>query len=86
MSLTNDTILNSLYSTISTLEKLSTKDLLATPNAHFVNEYNKMRKGFVTLNPAMEDAAPPDIQDQIRYVEILAYSQQLHGLVVDAMR
>ncbi len=86
MSLTNDTILNSLYSMIGTLEMMATKDLLSTPNSHFVNEYNKMRNGFVTLNPSLEDAAPPDIQDQCRYVEILAYSKQLHGLVVDVMK
>ena len=81
MSLTNETVLNRVASTIGALEKMSQKDLLATPMPQFVEEYNRTRLAFVGLNPAFAESVPPEILDQCRYVELLAYSKQIQGLL-----
>lgn len=83
MSLTNDTVLNRVAATISTLEKMSQRDILATPTPDFVGEYNRTRNAFVGLNPALSEAAPPEVLDQCRYVELLTYSKQLQSLLRD---
>ena len=83
VNITNDTVLSKVTATISSLEKLSQKDLLATPHPDFVMEYNRTRATFIGLNPSLTDATPPEILDQCRYVEILTYSKQILNLVRD---
>jgi hypothetical protein len=80
MSTTNDSVLSRVAALISAFERVSSKDLLATPNPQFVEEYNRTREMFVKLNPTFADAAPPTVLDECRYVELVTYSKQIQSL------
>jgi len=86
MSLTNDTILTRVAASKNAIGDLPKKELLANPTPGFVGEYNRTRNAFVELNPKLADSAPPEVLDQCRYVELLAYYEQLQDLVGDVLR
>ena len=81
MSLTHETVLSKVSAVIAALEKMSQRELLATPTLDFVEDYNRTRAAFVDLNPALSESTPPEVLDQCRYVELLAYSKQLQSLL-----
>jgi hypothetical protein len=81
MSLTNEAVLSRAAAAISVIEKMSQRELLATPTPDFLAEYNRTRSAFVASNPALSEAAPPEVLDQCRYVELLTYYTQLQGLL-----
>lgn len=80
-SFTNDTVLTRVAAAADAIGRMPKKELLAIPTPDFVGEYNRTRKAFVELNPALSDAAPPEVLDQCAYVELLAYYEQLRGLL-----
>jgi len=65
------------------ISSMPNKELLAIPTEGFVAEYNRTREALVRLNPAKKEAAPPEVVGQCRYVELLAYYEQLRGLLDD---
>jgi hypothetical protein len=83
MSFTNETLLTRVAGAADALGSMPKQELLANPTPGFVDEYNRTRQGFVQVNPKMADASPPEILDQCRYVELLAYYEQLRGLLWD---
>ena len=82
MNITNRDILSRVAGLVTTLEQLSTKEALANPTAQFVEEYNRTRMMFLELNQTFTDAAPPEVLDDCRYVELHVYSKQLQKLFI----
>jgi hypothetical protein len=83
MSLTNDAVITRVKAAAGAISLMPDKELLAIPTEGFVSEYNRTREAFLRLKPTMKEAAPPEVLGQCRYVELLAYFEQLRGFMED---